>query len=239
MQAGQWEFNVNNGLYYIEANISDSDGAVSSIVYNTQLFNPGQTVAFDPPGVTCANVEMSGAISGYSLTGSLESGNSPIMNFSGAVNNTGQSVLSGTSSAPNEVCGVLNSGVSGGTFTGNTVPSFSGTYVGQISTWPNGTSPLALTLTLTQGPNFVIGGSGQWGTETLVFSNSPTGNSVYSGVIGATFTLQGTFANGSYAAQIQGHANSDASQISVNFLYSNPPLSTIGGTWLTGTLTKQ
>jgi hypothetical protein len=239
MQAGQWEFVVNNGLYYVEANVTDSGGAISSIVYNTQVFNPAQEVASAPPGVDCGNVEMSGAISAYSLTGSLESGNNPIMNFTGSVDSTGQSVLGGTSSAPNEVCGVFNSEVSGGTFTGYTVPPFNGTYTGQITSWPSGTSPLTLTLTLTQSPNFVIGGSGQWGTETLVFPNSPAGNNVYSGVIGATFTLEGTFANGSYAAQIQGHANSDGTQVAVNFLYSSPPLSLTGGTWLTGTLTKQ
>jgi hypothetical protein len=247
MQQGQWEFPVNNGLYFVEANLTDSNGAVSSTVYNTAVFDPSQDTAFDPPGIDCENVEVGATISGSSLTGALESGGDPIMDFSGSLNSAGQSVSNGTSAASSAVCGISNSGVSGGTFTGYTIPSFSGTYVGQITSWPAGTSPLTLTLTLVQNSDFTIAASGlitgQGVVETLSFPTTPTGSGVYSGVIGATFALEGTLTdgiNGTKAIQVTGHYNSNVTQIAVNILSGPAPLSLLPpATWQIGTLTKQ
>lgn len=247
IQQGQWEFSVNNGGYYVDANLTDSSGEVSSTVYNTAVFDPSQSTAFTPPGVTCGNVEMNGAISGNTLTETLESGGTPLMNFSGTLNSAGQSVSSGTSSATSQACLVINSGASGGTITGYTVPSFSGTYVGQITTWPGGTSPLSLTLTLTQNSDFSIGGSGQITgqgiVQTIVFPGTPTGSSVYSGVIGATFAVEGTLTDAAetLAIQVTGHANSNDAQIAVNILSGPAPLNlnNPSDSWQTGTLIKQ
>lgn len=124
--------------------------------------------------------------------------------------------------------------------TGSTAPSFTGTHTGQITTWPSGSSPLSFTLTLTQNSDFSISGSGQITgqglVQTITLPTSPTGSSVYSGVIGATFALQGTWtdATQSQAIQVTGHLNQSGT------------LAVIVGTglcglctpvWQTGTLT--
>jgi hypothetical protein len=241
MQQGQWEFSVNNGEYFVETNLTDTSGQVTSTVFNTAVFNPGQATAFDPPGVNCVNVGLSATISNDTLTGALDSGGTSDMNFSGTLNSAGQSVSNGTSSAPAGGC--TPAGISGGTFTGYAVPSLTGTYAGQITTWPSGSSPLSFTLTLTQSPDFSIAGSGlitgQGLVENITLPSSPTGSSVYSGVIGATFALQGTWTNAtqSQAIQVTGHLSSNSTQIMVNV--ATGLCSACITVWQTGTLTKQ
>jgi hypothetical protein len=117
MQQGQSKFAVNDAAYYVEANMTDSGNEISSNVYKTELFEPGNGNLSRPGGIDCGNVGANGTISGNSLTGILVSGGSSIMSFTGSLNSTGQSVSNGTSSAPNEICGIPNSTVNGGTST--------------------------------------------------------------------------------------------------------------------------
>ncbi len=238
MQQGQWEFPVNNGEYFIEANLTDTSGQVTATVYNTEVFSPGQATGSTPPGFNCGNIGLTASISSDTLTGTLDSDGAPFMNFSGTLNSAGQSVSSGTSSGSGEGCTPADD--SNGAFTGYIVQSFTGNYAGQISSWPGVNPPLSFTLTLTQNSDFSISGSGtitgQGLVENVTLPTTATGSSVYSGVIGATFALQGTWTDltQSQAIQVTGHATPNGT-IDVQLATGLDGLFT----WQTGTLTKQ
>jgi hypothetical protein len=241
MQQGQWEFSVNNGAYFIESNLTDASGTVTSTVYNTAVLNPQPVVAGQPGGFDCGNVGLSATISEDTLTGTVGSDGATEINFSGTVASNGQSVTNGTFSnvsPPGTGCAPEGAATSG-TFTGYVVPSLTGTYSGQITSWPSNTTPYSCTLTLTQNSDFSISGTGVATSEGYVQNftfPAATGNT--SGVIGATFNLSGSWSSGtqSQVMQLTGHSNPSGSQITVTILYGDGPGD---NDWWTGTLTKQ
>ena len=245
MQAGQWEFVATPATggqpVYVEVNLAGSNAAIGSTVFNTGLFQFGGAIGGQFSD--CANWVTSNQVTGgTSFAGTLSSpGSTPPTNqitYTGTLAARGQSITSGSYSAPQStLCGLANS-QSTGTLTGYVVVPLNGTFVGTLVGGSNGADQI--TVQVTQDSNFGITAVGTSRTTglTTTLSISPAGTSTdntggYSNVIGATVQANGTTSNvnGNSTFQVFGHINPTGTQIQIVSIGQS-------GTE-TGTLTKQ
>jgi hypothetical protein len=241
MQAGQWEFvatpNTSQPVY-LEVNLTGSNAAIGSTVFNTSLFQFGGGIGGEFSD--CGNWQTNNQVTNGSFSGTLSSpGSTAPLNqvtYAGTLASNGQTVTSGSYSAPDSTLCSLASNNSTGTFTGYIVASLNGTFTGTLN-GSNGADQISIQVS--QDGNFGITASGtasQAGLTTTL-SVTPAGSvsdntGGYSNVIGATLQGSGTSTNvnGSRTFQFLGHFNPAGTQISIVLF---------GQATETGTLTKQ